>query len=112
LGNFGRVYRAVGIGIQWIGERRSELAALWLPAAQVLAGVERRVTMLIDSHTGAAGRMRRRVSQLDVINLLLKIGRVMFFAVLFFLFYLLAHSMVTHRFFQGGEFGRNGHVTQ
>lgn len=56
--------------------------------------------------------MRRRVSQLDISNILLKIGRVMLIAILFFLFYLLANSMVEHRFFQGGEFGRNGHVIQ
>jgi hypothetical protein len=68
--------------------------------------------MLIDSQTGGAGRMRRRVSQLDISNILLKIGRVMLIAILFFLFYLLANSMVEHRFFQGGEFGRNGHVIQ
>jgi hypothetical protein len=78
----------------------------------VVAGVERRVTMLIHPQTGAAGRMRRRFSQLDISDILFRIGRVMFFAVLFFLFYLLAHSMVEHRFFQGGEFGRNGHVIQ
>jgi hypothetical protein len=56
--------------------------------------------------------MRRRFPRFDIGDIVFRIGRVMFIAVLFFLFYLLAHSMVKHRFFQGGEFGRNGHVVQ
>jgi len=41
-----------------------------------------------------------------------RIGSLMFFAGLFFLFYLLAHSMVQHRFFRGGEYHQNGSVGQ
>ena len=38
------------------------------------------------------------------------IGKIMLVAILFFLFFLLAHSMVTHRFFRGGWYNRNGTI--
>jgi hypothetical protein len=54
----------------------------------------------------------KKPRQFDLGWFLFQIGRVMLVGVLFLLFFLLAQDMVRHRFFQGGEFGRNGHVIQ
>jgi hypothetical protein len=66
--------------------------------------------MSIQLHNGVAGRMRRRVSQVESSYFLYQFGRVIFLVVLFFMFYLLAHSMVEHRFFQGGWYNQNGTI--
>ena len=42
--------------------------------------------------------------------LLVHIGRVLFVAVLFLLFFLLAQSMAHHRFFEGGWYNQNGTI--
>jgi hypothetical protein len=68
--------------------------------------------MLTDIQPHGTGRERRRASQLNFGSLFLGIGRIIGVAVLFFLFYLLMHSMVEHRFFRGGEMGHNGHLQQ
>jgi len=39
------------------------------------------------------------------------IGKLLFIAVLAFLFFLLAHSMVRHRFFRGGWSNQHGSIS-
>jgi hypothetical protein len=41
-----------------------------------------------------------------------RIGQFVFVVVLVVLFFLLAHNMVRHRFFQGGREHRNGSIGQ
>jgi hypothetical protein len=53
---------------------------------------------------------RRRFESFGFRRLLYQVVRIMFVAVLFFLFYLLAHSMVEHRFFRGGWYNQNGTI--
>ena len=43
---------------------------------------------------------------------LYRVGRVLLVAGLFVSFFLLAHSMVEHRFFEGGRYHANGSVGQ
>lgn len=68
--------------------------------------------MLSDSPPDATERTQQKSRGQNLGNLFLRIGRVLGVAVLFFLFYWLAHSMVQHRFFDGGEMGPNGHAQQ
>lgn len=48
----------------------------------------------------------------DLRYLLYRVGRVVLVAILFGSFFMLAHSMVEHRFFEGGRYHANGSVGQ
>ncbi len=62
--------------------------------------------MLTHSQTGARRSFRRS----DLPTLLINIGKFMLIAILFLLFFWLAHSMAEHRFFEGGWYNRNGTI--
>jgi hypothetical protein len=68
--------------------------------------------MLSHPRQNPTERTRRGSSRDGFVDLLFRIGRVVGVAILFFLFYVLMHSMVEHRFFRGGEMGPNGHAQQ
>jgi hypothetical protein len=70
------------------------------------------VQMLSHPRQNSTGRTGGRSRGRNLGDLLLLIGRFLGVALLFFLFYVLAHTMVQHRFFRGGEMGPNGHAQQ
>jgi hypothetical protein len=60
----------------------------------------------------STGRGEEKSHERDLPHLLYRVGRVVLVAVLFVSFFLLAQSMVEHRFFQGGRYHANGSVGQ
>jgi len=57
------------------------------------------------------GGWRRRL-HFAIGPFLYSIGRVLFVAVFTILLFLLGHAMVRNRFFRGGEYNRNGTLSQ
>jgi hypothetical protein len=64
------------------------------------------------THLDSAERGERKSHGLDLPHLLYRVGRVVFVAALLASFFLLAQSMVEHRFFEGGRYHANGSVGQ
>lgn len=64
--------------------------------------------MTTNTHTADGGTQKPH--RFAIGELLYQVGKVLFVAILFLLFFLLAHSMVSHRFFAGGWYNQNGTI--